>query len=236
MPRRLRILTPAIESPELLSMVAYIAAQANDDRVVEHRFLDEGPGSVSSYIDEMVAGPGMIRAARQAEAEGADGIVVNCMCDPALFALREAVSIPVVGLAQSAMLAAAGLGQRFGFLDVLDSSRAQVADQVARYGLLSRFASFQAVNIPVLELEADPDRTLDGLVAASERAVRRDGADVLILGCGCFYACAGALERELAERGMPVPVINPIPFAIHYLDVLIQCGLRHSKLAFPTPN
>jgi Asp/Glu/hydantoin racemase len=132
MPRRLRIITPAIESPELSPIAAYITAQSDADRIVEHRFLAQGPGSVSSYMDEVMAGPGMIAAAREAEAAGADGIVVNCMCDPALPAVREAVSIPVVGLAQSTMLAAAGLGQRFGYLDVLDSSRARACDALRR--------------------------------------------------------------------------------------------------------
>ena len=35
---------------------------------------------------------------------------------------------------------------------------------------------------------------------------------------------------------LPIPVINPGQIAWKFLEGLIECGLTHSKKAFPTPE
>jgi allantoin racemase len=128
------------------------------------------------------------------------------------------------------------LGHRFSFITVLDRLRAMIAKIVAGYGLNDSYASFRAVNIPVLDIGGN----LAGLQAALAReaiaAVMEDKADALILGCTGFLGCAGGMRKELLSAGLDVPVIDPIPLAVGVADALVKAGLSHSKLSYPPPG
>lgn len=235
MSKLIRVITPTVESEALAPMVDFINAQDIPGFVIEHQYLGEGPGSVSSFIESGWATPELVKMSRQAVKDGVAGIFLNCMCDPGLHAVREAVSIPVIAPAIAAMHQAAILGQRFAFIDVIDTSRSMVIDQVRRYGLENSLASFRAVNVPVLELEEKHDLVVDRLFEGAKRAILEDHADSIILGCGTLYSCVGPLAHRLDAEGLLVPILNPITWATRLLAAMIDSGLSHSKRAYPTP-
>jgi allantoin racemase len=86
----------------------------------------------------------------------------------------------------------------------------------------------------------DIGRDLAALNAALQReaiaAVKEDHADVIVLGCTGFLGCAGAIRQALLTAGLDVPVIDPIPLAVHVADALVKSGLSHSKHAYPAPR
>jgi allantoin racemase len=233
--KHIRVITPAVACDEFQPMVEHILAFQKPDLQISHVFLDKGPVSIETFVDDALTVPDTMIKAILAEKEGVDGILINCMCDPGLYAVRECVSIPVVATAEVAMHTAAILGHKFGFIDVLESSRTLVEDQVARYGVASKFACFRAVNIPVLEIEGQQEKVAGLLAAEGARAVIESHADILILGCGAFIGCDKAMEEILKSQGINVPVIDPLPLAIKYLIAITEIGLRHSKKAYPTP-
>lgn len=248
--KKILVITPALESEEFAFFPKEVARFGRKGLVsVHHSFIDTGTGSIENYVDDALVTPGTLVKAIQAEAEGFDGIVINCMCDPGVHAVREAVTIPVSGTAEIAMHTAAILGHRFGFIDVLDSSRGMVLDQVARYGLASRFGCFRAINVPVLDIEKDKEGTINKLVEEAVAAVVEDHADVIILGCGAFLGCDVAIRKAFGERfakllsdsgakrGLsPVPVIDPLPLAINTMIGIVLSGLSTSKIAYPFPR
>lgn len=197
--------------------------------------LDTGPASIESEYDELFAGPGIIGNAIRAQNEGADAIVIVCMGDPALHQAREAVTIPVLGLGETAMHYAAMLGHKFSILPTLDRRRMAYENKAKLYGLESKLASVRPTNIPVLEIEANGGKTFDRLVECAAAAVTDDGADTIILGCGCFQDMDRLLERTLAARGFDVPVIDAPALTVLTAATLVMTGLRHSKHAYPFP-
>src|SRR5947209_3513253 len=68
---------------------------------IGHSILTEGPASVESRLDEVLAAPGVLRCTREAELAGADAVVIDCMGDPGLAAAREITSMLVLGPAQT---------------------------------------------------------------------------------------------------------------------------------------
>lgn len=198
--------------------------------------IKEGPASIESEFDEALCVPGTIRQAIDAEKRGADAIIIDCMGDPGLHACREAVTIPVVGPSQTAMHVASLLGHRFSFITVLDRLRSLIDKLVAGYGLKDTYASFRAVDIPVLEIGADLGRLNAALAREAIGAVKQDAADVIVLGCTGFLGCAAGIRRELLAAGLDVPVIDPIPLAVHVADALVKSGLSHSKRSYPPPR
>ena len=206
------------------------------DLSVRHSLLDSGPSSIESEFDEALSVPDTIAKAIMAEQQGADAIMIDCMGDPGLHACREAVSIPVLGAGQTALHMANMLGHRFSFITVLERIRPMIDKIIHTYGLRQKYASFQSIDVPVLELSHDMEALNAALAEKARMSIERDGADAIVLGCTGFLGCAEAMRKSLLAADHDVPVIDPIPVAVQVADALIRCGLSHSKVAYPEPS
>jgi allantoin racemase len=102
-------------------------------------------------------------------------------------------------------------------------------DNVRRYGLESRLASFRAIDLWVPEYHADEKETARRFRREIRLAVEEDGAEVIVLGC---TASAGFNEVLQAEFGMPV--IDSSIAAIKHAEQLVELrdrfGWSHSKV------
>jgi allantoin racemase len=171
----------------------------------------------------------------KAEKEGVDAVIIDCMADPGLDAAREMVTIPVVGPAETAMHVASMLGHRFSVITILDQVAPMFDRHAAKMGLAERLASVRAVNIPVLELD-DSERVVKALIQQSVKAVREDGAHVIVFGCTGMIGLAGEVQKGLVEQGIvDVPIIDPGILAVKVAEALADLGLSHSKRTYPTP-
>ena len=203
--------------------------------VVSHAEVDTGPGSIECELEAAVAAPGTIAKIIEAEREGVDAVVIDCMGDPGLFGARECVAIPVIGPMQAAMGLAAMLGHKFSVVTVLGRILPMIETQAAVYGHTGKLASARAVDIPVLELEKDLAATKRALIAEAKKAVVADGADYIIFGCTGMLGCAEAVHAGLLKEGLDVPVIDPVPTAVNLAAAVVRSKLSHSKQAYPPP-
>lgn len=197
--------------------------------------IEQGPASIESAYETAFAEPATILKIIEAEREGVDAVVIDCMADPGLAGAREAVSIPVLGPSQTSMHLAAMLGHTFSVLTVLPRLRPQFETLAAVYGLKGKLASVRAVDIPVLELEDDIVATQAKLVSVAEAAIHEDGAHAIVFGCTGLMGCAAAVRSGLLSRGLDVPVIDPIPATMRLAGAIVDSGLGHSKLTSPMP-
>src|SRR5579875_1898132 len=203
---------------------AGLAARLGPGVTVTCSRIAAGPASIECELDEALAVPGTLAEVRSAAESGADAIVIDCMGDP------------VLGPGQTAMHVAAMLGHRFSILTVLDRLVHLQEARAGRYGLRERLASVRSVGVPVLALHEDPDRVVAALTEEGLRAVRDDGAHVLILGCMGMLGTAERVSDGLAARGLAgVPVIDPLPVTLAVAAVLARGGLAHSRRTYPDP-
>jgi allantoin racemase len=234
MQTHIELITPIIT--EGIRTLDEVRPSERADLRITQCLIENGPASIESEFDEALCVPDTIRRAIEAERRGANAIIIDCMGDPGLAACREAVTIPVVGPAQTAMHVASMLGHRFAFITVLQRLRAVIARLVAGYGLNDTYGSFRAIDIPVLEIEKDPGALQRALSREAIAAVKEDGVDVIVLGCTGFLGCASAMRKSLLDAGCDVPVIDPIPLAVQMADALVKTGLSHSKRTYPQPG
>jgi allantoin racemase len=194
--------------------------------------VPEGPASIESAYEELMAVPATLKGIQEAERDGYDAVIIGCFGDPGLEAARELVEIPVIGPGESSLLLAAGLGHHFSVITVLDSLVAPQEQQAFRAGVLAKLASVRVAEIPVLELMNDVDATRRRVEAVGGQAVETDRADALLLGCMTmsFLGIADEVSDQLG-----VPVINAGRAALKAAEGLVSQGLSHSKKAFPTP-
>lgn len=229
----IRILVPILDHARLHAPVAAIAG---GDLRLSVACIRRGPASIESLWEEVACVEGLVELGLAAQAEGVDGLVIDCMGDPGVEVLREILDIPVLGPAQTAMGVAAMLGRKFSVLTVLERSRPLVDDQVHKYGLTSRYAGCEVVDLPVLDFCDDPQVALGELKGAALDAVRLRRADSIVLGCTGWTGLGPALQDFLATQGNPVPVIDPMPLTVRVLQGLIAERIGHSKQAYPAPK
>lgn len=194
--------------------------------------VPEGPASIESMYEEYLSIPATVRTAISLEQDGWDAIILGCYGDPGLDALRELISIPVVGPGEATALMAASLGHRFSIITITESVIAFTERLVRDAGVGDKLASVRAIDIPVLELHDDREQTIDATIREGRRAIEEDRADTLILGCMSmgFLEVAEAVAPELG-----VPVLNPGKTSLKFAEALVGAGVTHSRRAYLTP-
>ncbi len=203
--------------------VAYLRRVAGPETQLSVETLPRGPLSIETHHDVAYAAPEILKIVK-ARAPEVDAIVINCFADPAVEAAREVTDKVVVGPAEAAMSIALHLGHKFSVISVLPNTASWVELQALKLGVERRLASAIGIEIPVLELERSPERTVEAIVSAAERAISRDGAEVIVLGCTGMAALAQAVRERLA-----VPVVEPAAAALKLAELLVSLGLRHRR-------
>lgn len=169
----------------------------------------DGPPSIQGPADGAAAEGPLLDVVRRAGSDGADAIVIGCFDDTALAAAQRLAPCPVIGIGQAAFHACALRGWRFSVVTTLAVSVPVIEGNIAAYGLGGACARVRASGVPVLELERDPDRAVSTIRDEAEIAVREDGIDALVLGCGGMSRVTGEMRAAL-----PVAIVDPVEAAI----------------------
>lgn len=187
-----------------------------------------------TYYDMAIMELAVIQAGIQAEEEGFDAVCINTVSDSGLAALRARLKIPVLAPGQSAFHVAAMLGHKFSILTMWERWFPLYRKTLKEYGLESRLASIRAIEVrpdTVELLSGKEDIVFAKLEEAALKAIREDGADVIVLGSTTMHQS----HAYLASR-LPVPVLNPGVVAYKMCELFLDLGLAHSKKAFPSPE
>jgi Asp/Glu/hydantoin racemase len=188
-----------------------------------------GPRYIGTRGENAVAGHAAL-AALAGHVPGCDGAVIAAFTDPAVSAAREVLPVPVVGMAEAAMLTACMLGGRFSIVTIARRLAPIFRELAAGYGLGSRLASVRALERSALDVAREPEVVLAGLADLGRAAIEDDGADVLILG----GAPLGSLDRPLAER-LGVPVLEGVGCAVRQVEGLVRLGMPRARAGSYAP-
>jgi len=200
----------------------YLRRFARKDTSINVLSLKEGPNSLETFQSMAYVCPSIIELVKKCKGKY-DAIMVNCFGDPCVKAIREIVDIPVLGPGETSMLIASLLGHKFSVISPTKKTALQVELHARELGIEERLASVIGLEIPVLELERDKEKTIKAVVKASEKAVK-DGAEVIALGCtGLAY-----MADEIRKR-LHVSLIEPASLTLKIAEALVDLGLRHSK-------
>lgn len=171
---------------------------------------------------------------RQAEADGYDAAFPGmCYGEFYLQDARQAVTMPVVGPAESAMMVAQLLGKKFAVLTVAADFEYVMEENIRFHRWEGAAISHRPVRswpmkdmVPMM-IEAyagRPQRLIEEFDARAQELVR-DGADVVICGCNPYGAALSqAGYKEVSGTG--VPVVTALASQIKMAETLID--LRRS--------
>ena len=146
---------------------------------------------------------------------GVDAAIIAAFGDPGLFGARELFDLPIVGLAEAAMLTACMVGQRFAIVTFARALAPWYEECVAMHGLGARCAGIRTLDGTFQSISDVQAEKEDLLVALANRAVEQDAADVVILS----GAPLAGLAAKVSDR-IPVPVIDPVAAAVRQAETL----------------
>jgi allantoin racemase len=171
----------------------------------------DGPPYIETLRDEVVPASAVVRLLeeRVAAAPSAfQAFIIACSSDPGLEAARATVDVPVLGIGESALLLARGMGQPYAILTNIDDDEPYMRDMARRYGLDGNLVSVRAAGYSVEDFDLGREGVAAGLREAGQRAVA-DGARSVCLGC----AAMAGLTEELS-RALGVPVFEGVASAM----------------------
>ena len=183
-----------------------------------------GPVSIEGHYDEAIAAAGVAERVRTLAAAGADAVVIACFGDPGLDAAREALDVPVLGIAEAAFHIAAMLSPRFSVVTTMTRTCGMAERLLVRYGFERHCGGVHGTDVPVLELEAGGEAMLARIEAAAREALARDRSAAIVLGCAGMAPMCAELSRRLE-----VPVVDGVAAAVSLCESLVRLGLRTSK-------
>lgn len=173
--------------------------------------------------------PSMLKTAKAIEAEGFDAALLGCFGDPGLDGAREIISIPIIGIAEASFHVVSTLADAFAVI-MPTANMLHIPRRLAeRYHCERRLVGVADIGCPIMDIRSNPDAQYPTLLATAEQLVAQ-GAEALVLGCGSmsFYA-------ERLQRDTDVPCINPLRVGLRMAELLVSCGLSHSRRTYPAP-
>jgi allantoin racemase len=194
----------------------------------------KGPAAIESAHDAGVVVPELIRLAPRVQERGFGAVIIGCYSDPGLDALREMLTIPVVGPGGASLHLAAQLGTRISVLTPTGRGYGRVAARLRSLAIADLLTSVRGIGLSVMDLAQQKPGALDKAADAARVAVDQDGADVLVLGCMSMAFLPGICE-DLGRR-VGVPIVNPVMAALKTAEALVSMKLAHSKAAWPAPK
>jgi Asp/Glu/hydantoin racemase len=152
-----------------------------------------GTPYVENRVEAAIAAHAVLEALAK-HAAGADAAIVCAFGDPGLAAAREFADIPIVGIEESAILAAWMLGRRYSIICLTPRLRTWYIECAKDHGLAGRLA----------------------LLRTCLDAIEQDEAEVIIFGGGPI----AGLARELRDE-VPVPTLDGVSCAVRMAEALV---------------
>lgn len=158
------------------------------------------------------------------EAEKIDAVVLAGFGNVGVFALKEALSIPVLSISETTQTLACLMGHKYTVLTMLKQFIPYQEDLVRLYRLQDKCASVRAINVNVEKCVTEREETLRQLKEEILKIVEEDGAEVVMLGCAGLCGYDEALQELVG-----LPVLDPVTVTVKVAEMMVDTGLCHSK-------
>ena len=175
-----------------------------------------GAAYVRSRADELIASHAVLDALAQ-RLGSFDAAVLAISFDSGLFAARQLLPVPVVGMTEAALFAACQLGERIGVITSGIETQPLYLDLFRRYGIESRIAELRTLDTSHC---GEPQQRPQLIELLREEAIA--------LSCDPRIGCivlAGAVHAGIAGLIAPsitVPIVDCLQVAVAQAELLVR--------------
>lgn len=227
---KLLLLNPNLTQAVTDTMVGEARRSASPGTEIVSATARFGVSYVENRIEAAIASHAVLETLCE-HAPGCDAAIVAAFGDPGLWAGKELMDIPVIGISEAAFLTAYMLGRRYSIVCLTERLRVWYMECAREHGLDGRLGSARALAVAPSDITKAKEETRERLVEQCLRAVDDDAAEVIVLGGGPI----AGLARDIADR-LPVPIVDGVSCAVRMAEGLVALRPRkatHGSFARP---
>lgn len=171
---------------------------------------------IASRAEAQIAGTEVLEMIAKSGSD-VDGVIIAAFGDPGCVAARELFDMPIIGMAEAAVMSAALLGDRFSVVTFSPVMVRWYEDCITQTGLAARFTGVRCPDTAPDRLDNVAETLRAELIKLAVQATVTDGADVVILGGAPL---AGLTPLIAAET--PGLLVDPIAAATLQAEALVR--------------
>ena len=204
---RLLLINPNMTEAMTTAMTKVAHAAIGEDAEIIPVTATKGFPYISSRAEAQIAGAQVLETIA-AFHKDVDAVIIAAFGDPGLVATRELFDLPIIGMAEAAVLSASLLGDRFSVVTFSPHMARWYTDCVILTGLEARFTGVRCPKQPPAKIDNIAADFRNELISLAGLATAQDGADVVILG----GAPLAGLAPQITDQ-TPGILIDPIAAA-----------------------
>jgi allantoin racemase len=183
-----------------------------------------GPEAVDCNFESYLSAVGVMDRV-MAYDDPFDAVVLAGFGEHGRDGLQELIEQPVIEICEASAYVAMLIARSYSIVTTLQRSVAAIEDRLRLAGVANRCASVRASGMSTLDVDADPQGAIRGIVEEARIAVTKDHAEAICLGCAGMAGLEEAITTELG-----VPVVDGIGAAVRLAEAVVGLGLKTSKL------
>ena len=180
---------------------------------------DFGPLVIGSRAENALAQHGVLELVAR-HARHCDAVVLGVSLDTALWACRELLDVPVIGMTEAGLLCGMTVASRIGLLTYGSRMGPLYQELVKSYGWDSRLAGIEAIDVTPQQTFEQADVVQAAVLAGARRLVERDGAEAVLLAGAAMASMAALLQPRIS-----VPLLDGVGCAISLAQAMVALHL-----------
>ncbi len=203
------------------------ASPGTELKAVTGRF---GPLVIGSRAENAIAQHGVLELVAQ-HAGGCDAVVLAVSLDTGLWACRELLPMPVIGMTEAGLLLGCTVGTRFGIVTYGRRMGPLYRELVESHGLASRLAGIATLDVTPEQTFSDPQIVRAAVVDAARRLVDGDGAEAVLLAGAAMATLAAGLQAAV-----DVPLLDGVACAVALAEARAGLKLPRARSGSVSPT
>jgi allantoin racemase len=191
---------------------------------------DFGPSVIGSRAENALAQHGVLALAAR-HASGCDAVVLAVSLDTALWACRELLDVPVIGMTEAGLLIGCTVAPRIGLLTYGRRMASVYRELAESYGLVTRIAGIATLALDPRETFSARPQVQAAALAAALQLVERDGAEAVLLAGAALASMAATLQPAV-----PVPLLDGIACAVALAEARVALALTKARVGSVSPT
>lgn len=220
---RLLLINPNMTQAMTHAMTGVARSVAADSAEVIPLTATHGFPYISSRAEAQISGAHVLEMIAEHHHD-VDAVIVAAFGDPGLVAARDLFDLPVVGMAEAAVMNAAMLGERFSVVTFSPHMARWYTDCVRQTGLNGRFTGVRCPDTAPASVDNVAQDLRADLVALTRQATSVDGADVVIMG----GAPLAGLAQDISAEACGI-LIDPVAAATAQAMSLVRLAPSYAR-------
>lgn len=220
MPFRVKIISPIkIDEADLRRRRMRYGEYAGPDTQIEVFNLADGPTTLDTRGDMLFCEHAVFKEGLDTKPEDFDAILIDCVFDPALDALREECPVPAFGPMRITLPLVMQVAKRFSYVARAERQTQWLVELANRYDYGEWLVSARALGITYQE-SRNPTTFDNAMSHQLEQVINHDGAEAIVMGSTTM-----AISDRVAEAASGVPLFLPGMVALRVMELLWADGL-----------